>query len=49
VRCFGGALFVLPRVKGAPAAVLFCLRADKALHAWYVAHDNRWAPVFTRA
>jgi CelD/BcsL family acetyltransferase involved in cellulose biosynthesis len=41
-HCFGGAMFVL-RVEGAPAAVLFCLRADKALHAWYVAHDNQWA------
>ena len=39
---FGGAMFVL-RVKAAPAAVLFCLRAEKALHAWYVAHDNQWA------
>lgn len=39
---FGGAMFVL-RVKGAPAAVLFCLRARQALHAWYVAHDNQWA------
>jgi CelD/BcsL family acetyltransferase involved in cellulose biosynthesis len=39
---FGGAMFVL-RVEGAPAAVLFCLRAGKALHAWYVAHDNHWA------
>lgn len=39
---FGGAMFVL-RVKGQPAAVLFCLRAEKALHAWYVAHDNQWA------
>lgn len=39
---FGGALFVL-RIKGQPAAVLFCLRAQKALHAWYVGHDNQWA------
>ncbi|MEQ1781291.1 MAG: GNAT family N-acetyltransferase [Hyphomonadaceae bacterium] len=39
---FGGAMFAL-RVRGAPAAVLFCLRADKALHAWYVGHDNQWA------
>ena len=39
---FGGAMFVL-RVRGAPAAVLFCLRAEKALHAWYVGHDNQWA------
>lgn len=39
---FGGALFVL-RAKGQPAAVLFCLRAGKALHAWYVAHDPQWA------
>jgi len=36
---FGGAMFVL-RVKGAPAAVLFCLRARKTLHAWFVAHDE---------
>jgi CelD/BcsL family acetyltransferase involved in cellulose biosynthesis len=35
---FGGAMFVL-RVKGEPAAVLFCLRAGKALHAWFVAYD----------
>jgi CelD/BcsL family acetyltransferase involved in cellulose biosynthesis len=39
---FGGAMFVL-RVQGEPAAVLFCLRAGKALHAWYVAHDAQWA------
>jgi len=39
---FGGAMFVL-RIKGLPAAVLFCLRAQKVLHAWYVAHDNQWA------
>lgn len=39
---FGGALFVL-RVKGKPAAVLFCLRAERALHAWYVAHDAQWS------
>lgn len=36
---FGAAMFVL-RVKGQPAAVLFCLRARKALHAWFVAHDE---------
>jgi CelD/BcsL family acetyltransferase involved in cellulose biosynthesis len=36
---FGGAMFVL-RVKGAPAAVLFCLRAGRTLHAWFVAHDE---------
>ena len=36
---FGSAMFVL-RVRGAPAAVLFCLRARKALHAWFVAHDE---------
>lgn len=36
---FGGAMFVL-RVKGAPAAVLYCLRAGKALHAWFVAYDE---------
>lgn len=39
---FGGAMFVL-RVRGAPAAVLFCLRAEKALHAWYVAYDPQWS------
>jgi CelD/BcsL family acetyltransferase involved in cellulose biosynthesis len=39
---FGGAMFVL-RVKQQPAAVLFCLRADRALHAWYVGHDSQWA------
>lgn len=39
---FGGALFVL-RVKGAPAAILFCLRARRALHAWFVAHDETFA------
>lgn len=38
---FGGAMFVL-RVKGEPAAVLFCLRAEKTLHAWFVAHDAQW-------
>lgn len=36
---FGGAMFVL-RVKGQPAAVLYCLRAGKALHAWFVAYDE---------
>lgn len=35
---FGGALFVL-RAKGAPIAVLFCLQARAALHAWFVAYD----------
>lgn len=39
---FGGALFVL-RIKGQPAAVLYCLRADKALHAWFVGHDAQWS------
>lgn len=39
---FGGAMFVV-RVKGEPAAILFCLRAGKALHAWYVAHDDQWS------
>jgi CelD/BcsL family acetyltransferase involved in cellulose biosynthesis len=39
---FGGAMFVL-RVKGAPVAVLFCLRAEKALHAWFVAYDPAFA------
>jgi CelD/BcsL family acetyltransferase involved in cellulose biosynthesis len=36
---FGSAMFVL-RVKGAPAAVLFCLGARTTLHAWFVAHDE---------
>lgn len=36
---FGSAMFVL-RVRGAPAAVLFCLRARKTLHAWFIAHDK---------
>ncbi|MDP3492060.1 MAG: GNAT family N-acetyltransferase [Hyphomonadaceae bacterium] len=35
---FGSAMFVL-RLNGQPLAVLFCLRAHKALHAWFVAHD----------
>jgi CelD/BcsL family acetyltransferase involved in cellulose biosynthesis len=39
---FGGAMFVL-RVKGEPAAVLFCLRAGQALHAWFVAYDAQYA------
>lgn len=39
---FGGAMFVL-RVKGQPAAVLFCLRAGRSLHAWFVAHDANLA------
>lgn len=39
---FGSAMFVL-RVRGAPVAVLFCLRAEKALHAWFIAHDPAFA------
>lgn len=39
---FGSALFVL-RVKLRPAAALFCLRAQKTLHAWFVAHDRRYS------
>lgn len=39
---FGGALFVL-RLHGQPIAVLFCLRAGKALHAWFVAYDPEHA------
>lgn len=39
---FGGAMFVL-RVSGRPIAVLFCLRAQKALHAWFVAYDPSYA------
>ena len=35
---FGGALFVL-RAGGRPIAILFCLRARQALHAWFVAYD----------
>ncbi|MBK8839614.1 MAG: GNAT family N-acetyltransferase [Hyphomonadaceae bacterium] len=38
---FGGAMFVL-RVSGQPIAVLFCLRAQKALHAWFVAYDHKF-------
>ena len=39
---FGGALFVL-RLGGEAIAVLFCLRAGKALHAWFVAYDPKYA------
>jgi CelD/BcsL family acetyltransferase involved in cellulose biosynthesis len=39
---FGGAMFVL-RVRGRPAAVLYCLQARAALHAWFVAYDPRYA------
>ncbi|HEV7691751.1 MAG TPA: GNAT family N-acetyltransferase [Hyphomonadaceae bacterium] len=39
---FGGAMFVL-RIARRPAAVLFCLRAQKALHAWFVAHDPKYS------
>lgn len=39
---FGGALFVL-RAGTEPAAIVFCLRAGKALHAWFVAYDHRRA------
>lgn len=39
---FGGAMFVL-RVKGEPAAVLFCLRAGRSLHAWFVGHDEAFS------
>ena len=38
---FGGALFVL-RARGAPVAGLYCLRAGRALHAWFVAHDAQY-------
>lgn len=38
---FGSAMFVL-RVAGQPVAVLFCLRAHKALHAWFVAYDPKF-------
>jgi CelD/BcsL family acetyltransferase involved in cellulose biosynthesis len=38
---FGGALFVL-KVNRRPAAALFCLRARKAMHAWFVSHDRRY-------
>ena len=31
------------RVSGQPIAVLFCLRAQKALHAWFVAYDPKYA------
>jgi CelD/BcsL family acetyltransferase involved in cellulose biosynthesis len=30
-------------VKRRPAAVLFCLRAQKALHAWFVAYDPKYS------
>lgn len=39
---FGGAMFVL-RIDRRPAAVLFCLSARAALHAWFVAYDPRHA------
>jgi CelD/BcsL family acetyltransferase involved in cellulose biosynthesis len=39
---FGGALFVL-RVGRKPVAGLFCLRAQKTLHAWFVAHDPKFS------
>jgi CelD/BcsL family acetyltransferase involved in cellulose biosynthesis len=39
---FGGAMFVL-RVRGAPIAVLYCLRAENALHAWFIAYDPAFA------
>lgn len=35
---FGGALFVL-RAGARPIALLFCLRARRALHAWFVGYD----------
>ncbi len=39
---FGGALFVL-RVGGKPVSILYCLRAGRALHAWFTAYDPAWA------
>ena len=39
---FGGAMFVL-RVGGQPIAVMHCLQARKALHAWFVAYDPAYA------
>jgi CelD/BcsL family acetyltransferase involved in cellulose biosynthesis len=39
---FGGALFVLC-VNRRPAAALYCLRAQTALHAWIVGHDRKYA------
>ncbi len=39
---FGSAMFVL-RIAKRPAAVLFCLRAQRALHAWFVAHDPKFS------
>lgn len=39
---FGGALFVL-RTGARPIAILFCLRAQRALHAWFVAYDPEFA------
>ncbi len=38
---FGGELFVL-RADGDLAAVLFCLRAQDTLHAWFVGHNDRF-------
>lgn len=39
---FGGAMFVL-RVEGKPAAIQFCLRAGRTLHAWFVAYNTTLA------
>jgi CelD/BcsL family acetyltransferase involved in cellulose biosynthesis len=39
---FGGAMFVL-RVGGKPAAIQYCLRAGRTLHAWFVAYDTKLA------
>lgn len=39
---FGGAMFVL-RSGARPIAILFCLRAAKALHAWFVAYDPEFS------
>jgi CelD/BcsL family acetyltransferase involved in cellulose biosynthesis len=39
---FGGALFVL-RVERRPAAMIYCLQARAALHAWQIVYDHRFA------
>lgn len=38
---FGGELFLL-KVDGELAAGLFCIRAGKTLHAWYVGHNHAY-------
>ena len=38
---FGGELFLM-RAGGELAAALFCIRAGKTLHAWFVGHNHRF-------